>query len=395
MRILTLFAALGLFLLIGGAVWSEEPAEPLPPDHEASPGTPPPTLHGELALSVEDAIAMSIENNLDVELARFTPMIADLDHTFAWGAHDPNFFGSFEYSRTDTPVASPFQVNSLLQEREIIGATGVAGLIPRLGAQYEISYGGKSLESTSSIQDLSPEYRANLLGTLTMPLLKGAWWGEAWTAVKQTGVGSEIADEEFRRNLMDLTAATESAYWNVSATKDRVRVAQKSLEARKALLDQTQAQYEVGVVSRVEVTEAEAGVAQGEVGVIIAENEYRTAQDALIDLVLGPNLTPDSRLEIRPTDSPEEIVTYSVDPEDAHRKALAHRPEIATARMSVERQQLELKFAKNQRLPQVDLSSPTATRAWRATPTPHLAQLSGITSGTSPHHQRGSPLLDR
>jgi outer membrane protein TolC len=91
------------------------------------------------------------------------------------------------------------------------------------------------------------------------------------------------------------------------------------------------------------------------VGVILAENEYRSAQDTLIDLVLGPHLTPDSRLEIRPTDSPEEVVTYEVDPEEANRKALAYRPEIASARRNVEQQEIELKFRKNQRLPQIDL----------------------------------------
>ena len=344
MRILTGFGLLVLFLTVAGAGWAQEP------------GAPPPTLHGELALSVEDAITMSIENNLDVEIARFTPLIADLDHTSAWGSYDPVAFGSFDYSSTQRPVVSSLQVGSNRTiERKTAGAAGVIGLIPKLGAQYEIAYGGQKLLSNSSVQGLSPEYRANVLGSLTLPLLKGAWWGEPWVAVKQTGIGSEIADEEFRRNLMDLTRATRDAYWNVAAASEQRRVAQKSLEARQGLLDQTEAQYEVGVVSRVEVTEAEAGLAEGEVGVIVTENQYRTAQDRLIDLVLGPNLTPDSRLEIRPTDSPEEVITYAVDPEEANRKALAHRPEIASARKSIEQQEIELKFRKNQRLPQIDL----------------------------------------
>jgi outer membrane protein TolC len=355
MRIISVSAALGLLLLIAGGGWAEEPGEPPPPDGEAIAGPPPPTLPGELALSVDDAIAMSIENNLDVEIARFTPLISELDHTFAWGAYDPNLFGSFDYASTETPVASSLQTNTRLVEREATGGAGISGLVPKLGAGYEISYFGQRIQTTSSIQDLSPEYRATLLGTLTLPLLKGAWWGEPWVAVKQTGIGSEIGDEEFRRALMDITRATRDAYWNVAAAHDQRRVAHKSLEARRALLDQTEAQYEVGVVSRVEVTEAEAGVAEGEVGVIVAENNYRSAQDQLIDLVLGPHLTPDSRLEIRPTDSPEEVVTYDVDREEANRKALAHRPEIAGARKAIEQQEIEVRFRKNQRLPQVDL----------------------------------------
>jgi len=355
MRILTGFAVLGVFLLLAGASRAEEPGAPPPPDGEAIAGPAAPTLHGELALSVQDAIAMTIENNLDVELARYSPLISALDHRIAWGAHDPNFFGSFDYASTETPTASTLEPSSRIAERETSGGAGIGGLVPKLGWEYEIAYGASSLHTTQAIPSLSPEYRASLTGTLTMPLLKGAWWGEPWVAVKQTGIGAELADEEFRQNLMDLIAGTEIAYWAVSAADERRRVAYKSLEARRGLLEQTEAQYDVGVVSRVEVTEAEAGVAQGDVGVIIAENDYRGAQDTLIDLVLGPHLTPDSRLEIRPTDSPEEIVTYTIDPEEAHRKALAHRPEIASVRKALEQQEIELKFRKNQRLPQIDL----------------------------------------
>jgi outer membrane protein len=355
MRILTGFAVLGVFLLIAAAGWAEETGQPPAQNGEAAAAAPPPTLHGELALSVADAIAMSIENNLDVEIARFTPLIADLDHTAAWGAYDPNFFGSTEYSRTETPVASSLEPSARTLERKTTGSAGVRGLLPKIGAEYEISYGGQSIETSQAIQNLSPEYRATLLGSLTLPLLKGAWWGEPWVAVKQSRIGAEIGAEEFRTALMDITRGTQDAYWNVSASGEQRRVAHKSLEARRGLLKRTEAQYEVGVVSKVEVTEAEAGVAEGEVGVIRAENAYRGAQDVLIDLVLGPNLTPDSRLEIRPTDSPEEIVTYAVEPEEANRKALSHRPEIATARKSIEQQEIELKFRKNQRLPQIDL----------------------------------------
>jgi outer membrane protein TolC len=355
MRIFTLFGILGPLLLIAGLSSGEEPTETTPASPEPSSGAPPPSTHDELALSVQDAIAMSIENNLNVQIARFQPLISDFEHTGAWGAYDPQLFGNFDYASTETPVATALQASDRLVERKTTGAAGVLGLIPKLGAEYEISYGGQRSQSTSSIQALSPEYRSTLLGRLTLPLLKGAWWGEPWVVVKQTAVGSEIADEEFRRNLMDLIRGTEDAYWAVSASDDERRVAHKSLEARRALLEQTEAQYEVGVVSKVEVTEAEAGVAQGELGVIVAENAYRTAQDALIDVVLGPHLTPDSRLEIRPTDSPEEVVTYTVDPEEANRKAIAHRPEIASARKNIEQQEIELKFRENQRLPKLDL----------------------------------------
>jgi len=354
MRILTAFGFFASLLVVAGPSPAEEPSGPPPLEGEAAPGAPAP-LQGELALSVQDAIVLAVENNLDVEIARYEPLISDLDHTSAWGAYDPNAFASFGHSSTDSPVASTFEPSAVVVDRETSGGAGVVGLIPRLGGQYEISYGGQRFTTTQAIPNLSPEYRASVLGSLTVPLLKGAWWGAPWILIRQTGIGAEISHEDFRKNLMDLLQATENAYWSVSASGEKRRVSRKSLEASQALLDQTKAQYEVGVVSRVEVTESEAGLAQREVDVIVAENGYRATQDRLIDLVLGPNLTPDSSLEVRPTDSPEEIASYEVDPEEANRKALVHRPEIVSARKNVELGEVELKFRKNQRLPQVDL----------------------------------------
>jgi outer membrane protein TolC len=364
MRILTAFGFIASLLAVAGPSPAEEPGGPPPLEGEAAPGAPAP-LQGELALSVQDAIVLTVENNLDVEIARYEPLISDLDHTSAWGAYDPNAFASFGHSSIDTPVASTFEPSALVVERDTIGKAGVVGLIPRLGGQYEISYGGERFTTTQAIPNLSPEYRASVLGSLTVPLLKGAWWGAPWVLIRQTGIGAEISHEDFRKNLMDLLQATENAYWSVSASGEKRRVSQKSLEASQALLDQTKAQYEVGVVSRVEVTEAEAGLAQREVDVIVAENGYRRTQDQLIDLVLGPNLTPDSSLDSgRPTR-----------PGDRHLRWIGRptaRLVLARDRSAAERRAPEVsKGRKNQRLPvdlklsyswQLGLTNPSCTR---------------------------------
>ena len=109
---------------------------------------------------------------------------------------------------------------------------------------------------------------------------------------------------------MDTVRGIEDAYWNLIAAERAEFVAEKSLETAKALLDQTRTQFEVGVVSKVEVTEAEAGLSQREVALIRARNDYRNQQDVLINLVLGPGLRAASTLEIDPTDSPVDVIQY-------------------------------------------------------------------------------------
>jgi outer membrane protein TolC len=148
---------------------------------------------------------------------------------------------------------------------------------------------------------------------------------------------------------------TEDIYWGLIAAQDSTRVAEKSLETAKALLDQTQAQYEVGVVSRVEVVQAEAGVADREFKLIRAQAIQRNAQDALVDTVLGPYLEPESDITVEPTDRPDEMSVRAVSAAAATEHAMARRPEIQLARMDIERRKVELKSASNKRLPQLDV----------------------------------------
>jgi outer membrane protein TolC len=154
---------------------------------------------------------------------------------------------------------------------------------------------------------------------------------------------------------MDVVRSTEDAYWGLAAASRNLEVAKKSLETSRALLKQTQAQFQVGVVSKVEVTEAEAGVAQREFQLIAAENLYRGSQDRVIDIVFGPALSPTSSLEIVVADSPENYHKLELDPAVSTEKALQNLPELLVAERQVEAQRIRTKFAKNQRLPQVDL----------------------------------------
>ena len=110
---------------------------------------------------------------------------------------------------------------------------------------------------------------------MNAPLLKGFLWNEPWLQVVTSQNLSGRSQEEFRQNLMDILVDIESSYWNLIAADEQLRVANKSLESNMTLLDQVRAQYDVGVVSRVEVVEAEAGVARSDVDRIRAENDYR------------------------------------------------------------------------------------------------------------------------
>lgn len=305
-----------------------------------------------IALSLREAVNLAIENNLGVEVARHAPLIAERDMQIAWGAYDPTFTGDVSYaSSRSASGSSSFAPNADLTD----GGAGISGLIPYLGATLSIEYSASQTKN-NPINTLSPKYETGLDLVARIPLLKNLVWNAPWTQVEVTGLLHSSSLEDFRRVIMDMVLNTAAAYWDLVALKEKLRVAKKSLQTSKALREQTQTQYEVGVKSKVEVIQADAGVASRELEVIRADAVYRNSQDNLTDAVYGVRLTPTASLHIQPTDDPSNFDVYDVDPKIATDLAMKNRPELAILELDIERRETLVRFRKNQRLPQLDLN---------------------------------------
>lgn len=307
-------------------------------------------------LSLADAVRIGIENNLNVEVERHAPLIAREDLGIAWGSFDPEILLGGGISDFELPQASVLAGgSSSTDEKTYDGDAQIGGLVPWLGASYALNYTADRRNTTFAAATLSPEFRSGVNLEVELPLLKNLIWSEPWTEVKRARVGVGEADEEFRARLMDVVRDIEDAYWNLIAASETLRVSEKSVETALALQEQAEVQFEVGVVSRVEVTEAIAGVAEREVTRIRAEAEYENAQDVLIDQVYGGEVTPVMALEIQPTDSPDRVTMSEVNVEEAAGLAFEQRPELEGLRRALEREALNLKFARNQRLPELNV----------------------------------------
>ena len=325
---------------------------PLPPDLQ--PGAQ--IVTEGRPLSIAEAVALSIRNNLDVEVERYAPLISEANRDGAWGAYDPTLSADAAYDVVKTPSTSSFNLDvQQTRDRFQGGGVGVEQLIPYLGATLNLRFEGASNRTRNPFQNLNPRYDSSFFISARIPLARNLIWNEPWTNVKISKIAYGRSRDEFKTSLMDNVQLTVDNYWNLVAARDQVRVAQKSLETARALLDQTKTQYEVGVVSRVEVVEAEAGVADREFELIRTANVFRNSQDQVIDTVLGRELAAMTSFQFVPTEDPESYELRQVDVELAVRQAFRERPELKIEDRQIEQGEVQLKFAKNQRLPQLDL----------------------------------------
>ncbi|MFI5315515.1 MAG: TolC family protein [Myxococcota bacterium] len=310
-------------------------------------------------LSLRQAVELGLEYNLSLQVIRNDPAIAREDVRAAEGLFDPNLVGGFIQNHAETPVASALQSffgttgNRTVDDGKNYAA-GLNGILP-YGFSYSSGYAFRQLDSTSGLNSFKPQYTADWTSAFTIPLLKGLYWDTPDLLVRQSNVSQHISDATFESLLSNGVLQVEATYWALSAARALERATSTAVDTAKDLLEQTKVQYQVGTVSKVLVTQAEANLAQRQSQFIIATNAAKAAQDALLTAILAPGINDYSTTTVR-TEEPT-FVPYPVNPEEAVAKAHTNRSELLASQLGVEQAQIQEGYTWNQTLPTLNVGA--------------------------------------
>lgn len=340
----------------------------------ALPVAPALALEGDetgVRLSLEEALRIALENNLDLVVARKDPSIAEQGLIAEDAAFDGllTVSGSFQDTSTDSEQVSSSDLGSsavsfTTDNQPLSGAASFANQL-RFGGRYELKLSANQSDPSASrrfisagifdVSDFqSDSWRADL--NYTMPLLRG-FGTEANTynvLIAKSSVTFSRYDLE--REAETTLKAVEDAYWDVVAARAAVEVARESLRLAKDLLDLNRKKVEVGTLAPIEVTQAEAGVASREEDIIRAETALQNAEDLLLQLLAVPPDDPRWDRAVIPTDKPK-FEKSAVDVNSALETALANRAEVLSARQSLSDRELAERVAKNGTKHGLDLSA--------------------------------------
>ncbi len=308
---------------------------------QAPQGAP---AQGAKALSLQEAIEISLKNNLQVGIAESTREFNKANILVEEGAFDWNLGASAKLSKTkdmttlgETTTFSRSATASLLKPFEW-GGTFSATYAPTYYVQEPGLAGGKAYDGT-----LSASY--------TQSLLRGFGREATATRLLVAKNGAKVADLSYQKAIIDLVAATESAYWDVVFAKVNLENKQQSLSLAQKQLKENEIRVQVGTLAPIEVTSAQATVAQREQDIISAEAQYLNAKDALIR-ALYPNERPAG---IDTSDLPA-VAPIAVEEPASERMALERRVELKSAKLSLESSFIQERAANNRLLPQLDAS---------------------------------------
>ncbi len=363
---------------------------------------------GKLQLALEDAIALALENNLDIAVARYNVPLAHSDYlrtkgggaargvqgaaistalfagaigggtgggaaggtggaggltggggavnTGSVGCCDPFAGFNFGWDRRTSPlnfvvISGVPQVTT--QNTSYSAFVGKGFLT---GTSLVVAGSGFRQSSTSRNSLFNPEVPAGMTLGFNQRLLNGFGYRANAASIRIAKNDLKVADSVFRQQVITTVSQVLNFYSDLLYYRESVRVAQQALNYAQKLLSDNKRQVEIGTLAPIEVVRAESEVAARQQELIVAQTSYQQQQE-LLKTALSKQVDADlAGVQIEATDQLPEPVPGDVPPlDEALREAAKNRPEIEQADLNMRNQTITIQAVRNRLLPTFDL----------------------------------------
>ena len=367
---------------------------------------------GKIYLSIDDAVALALENNLDIYIARYNLNIADTDYLRARsGANilgvnagvvqntpgggvgglggtvgsgtggttvapsgvatgtnglvtstlgigsavttfDPIFSSTLQLDKNNTISTSPFSTpNVVAQNTYTSNFSYTQGF--HWGSALTVGFNNTHLTTNSLTSLLTPQLSSNFQARYTQNLLQGFGFNANTRFILIAKNNREITDVAFRLQVTTTVDQIENMYWDLVYAYENVRVQQESLTYAQKALDDAKRQAQVGTVPPIQVVSAQSTVSTDQQNLILAQNNLQLQQllmkNAISRSVEDPVL---AEADVIPTSTMKLPQQEPVIPiQDMIDDALRHRAELVESRIDLNSRQLSNKAVRNALLP--------------------------------------------
>ena len=373
--------------------------------------------NGKLMLSMNDAIALALENNLDIAISRYNLHIADTDvlrttagatllgvntgvvqgtpgggvgglgaaTTVTSGAggttaglggagsgtlgivnstlgigspitsYDPILTGTLQLDRNTIQGTNPFVSPVTRLNTDTYDFGYLQGFAT--GTSLNIGFNNARSSTNSNFNVFSPQYNASFRAQVTQHLLQGFGFLPNRRFIIIARNTRRLTDVAFRLQVITTVDQIQNIYWDLVNAYENVKVQQDALALANKTLSDNKKQVEIGTLAPIEIVRAQSQVATSQQALIVAQTNLELEQllmkNALSRTVQDPMLI---EAEVIPTDTmrtPTE--TPAIPSQDLINDALSHRPELLESRIDLNSREVSLKAVKNSLLPSFDL----------------------------------------
>ena len=327
-----------------------------------------------LKLTLEDALAVALRNNFDLEIERLATEVARYDAVGSWGAFDPVLSVTGGANKSESEQRNAFAGATVVQD-DSLTLNSSLGLPLQTGGNLSLSFDHTNSKTNSRFAAFDVSTTDVLTAALTQPLLRGAWRRYSTAAQRTSELGLERQYLHEREVQARLLLDVYNSYWDLVSAQEELAVRDLAVELGKQQLAQDQRRLEVGAGTEVDVLQSETNVAQQEEQRLVADYTLRQARDTL-RRILAPRPGDDYQKYLAAWDWPIETLTAlpeggepeTLDWRASLRQAIENRPELGQLRINIEVAEVDLTRSRSERLPQLDLQLSTSSAGFDTDP---------------------------
>lgn len=309
-----------------------------------------------LNLSLDGAVKLALENNLDIVVDRVEPQVSAARVAQAASAYAPAFASAFTRNSEVQPPTS-FLVGGSGVKTDVYSSTvTLSQRLPWWGGSYAVGWDGSRTSTGSVFTNFNPALNSRLQATVSQPLLRDLTIDDTRQQLIISKRNQESSDTRLRETVVRTVNTVKKAYWDLVSSAASLEVQKQSLALAEELVRQDKARVDVGQMPELDLLAAQADMTQRQEAVTVAEVALRQAEDRLRTLILDPAKPGFWNARIIPTDqAPLGGVLPNLD--QAVTTALQGRQDLRRARLDLENARTSTRYYANQRLPDLRLQA--------------------------------------
>jgi outer membrane protein TolC len=357
---------------------------------------------GNLYLSAQDVIALALENNLDIEIQRYGPLLAKevTKRTEGGGAIrsvgvgvapgpqsvsltgvtvnptsvstsvagvssgggittvlgptipnlDPQLFLYANFAHTTSPQSNTFLTGTtelIVQSRQY---QAQLSKYSDFGTYAQLTYSSAWDKFNSLSFNINPYSSATLDFQISQNLLQGFGRPVLGRSIRVSKNNEKVSDLQFKQQVITTVSAVLNLYWDLVSFNQDLKARKDELATAQALFEDNKKQVQIGTLAPIEVTRAESQVYASQQDLLISQTNL-LQQETVLKNALSRNgvasptiaevhIIPLDHIEVPPTDNLRPI-------DELVQEALNRRVEIAQDRINIDSNKINLKGIKN------------------------------------------------
>jgi HAE1 family hydrophobic/amphiphilic exporter-1 len=309
------------------------------------------------ALTLSDAIQLTLEGNNDVTIARLETQEARQDIRAFEGVFDTRLTPVLSYQRAVNPNASAIGGGGgtgRIEQRQAAWTFEVAGRAPWAGGRFAVDFTSSRIESSNQFARLNPQFPSSFGASYVQPLLRGRSIDAQRRQILLARRAADLTDAQLTQVLMDQVTLVEQAYWDLAFAARNLEVQAAALARAQQQVASNERQVREGTLAPIDVVEAQTQVANFQQGVAGAQITLTEAENRLKTLMLAGRSAPLWNQALVPTELEDRPVP-AIGLEEAVRIALERRPELSALESTRAQNDIDREFFEDQARPQLDV----------------------------------------